>query len=622
MIGTTTSRAFAWVIGVVVLTAAAVVVATRLQAPVQVVFGDDAPPQLFSGLYGAERAPDGLTYAWSRPNFGLTVPGLDRNHPWIVTVRYRAARPDESTPTVTIALDGVVVAREVLAHDFVERRLELPARAGSLPTQVAFTVDPPYVPAGDPRALGALVDWIRLEPADAGAWVWPTARAWVAVLPFVLLPVCWALIGVPPTRGLVLWGLTAAGAAMVVTHGVGPYSLGPSWLLAVVAVITGLVPWVFQRPLPGAALVCAVTSGVVAVKLLTVFHPGMPTGDAVFHAHRFQTVLEGNLLFTSITPGNYAFPYAPGLYVAAVPFADWAVTVPDKAGLLRLLTTCVEAGAVAWLLTLAWRWRRDATAGVIAVAAYHLLPLSFNVLAVGNLTNLFAQALALGALVVAAHAPLRASTAALLFVLGLAASLSHTSTFAVLTAQLALLVVLLLLTRRLTLLRVSAMHIAGVTAAVVIVAVGAYYAHFGDVYREAFGRAAVETGQATAVAGGRTPLMRLRDVPRLLELYYSWPALLLMIPGAREWWKDPAGPTVPGRLLGAWALACAGFILLGIITPVDMRHYLAAIPLVAVLAGTGLAALWQQEGVGRWAGAALAAWLAVTGVVRWFAVLG
>jgi hypothetical protein len=621
MISGTVTRGIGWIVGVVMLTAIAVLVATRIQAPVQVDFTDDAPA-LFSGLYGAERAPDGLTYAWSRPAFGLTVPGLDRSQPWIVTVRYRAARPDASTPMVTIALDGVVVAREVLAHDFVERRLELPARAGSAPTQVSISVDPPYVPPGDPRALGALVDWIRLEPAESVVWMWPTAQAWAAVLPFVLLPICWALIGVRLTPGLVLWGLTAGGAAMVVTHGAGPYSLWSPWLLAITSVITGLVPWVFQIKLPHAALVCAITSGVVAVKLLTVFHPGMPTGDAVFHAHRFQTVLDGHLLFTSITPGNYAFPYAPGLYVAAVPFADWAATVSDKVGLLRLLTTCVEAAAVAWLLTLAWRWRRDAAAGLVAVTAYHLMPLSFNVLAVGNLTNLFAQALALGALVAAAHAPLGAGTAVLLFVLGAAASLSHTSTFAVLSAQLAFMVALLLLRWRQTLMRVSALHIAGVAAAMVLVAVGAYYVHFGDVYREAFGRAAVETGQATAVAGGRTPLMRLRDVPRLLELYYAWPGLVLTVLGAREWWKDPAGPTVPGRLLGAWALACLGFILLGIITPIDMRHYLAAIPLVAVLAGTGLAALWQQGGISRWAGAGLAAWLAVTGIARWFAVLG
>ena len=43
----------------------------------------------------------------------------------------------------------------------------------------------------------------------------------------------------------------------------------------------------------------------------------MPIGDALFQAHRFQEVLAGRYYFTSIAPGNYQFPYAPGLYVVA-----------------------------------------------------------------------------------------------------------------------------------------------------------------------------------------------------------------------------------------------------------------------------------------------------------------
>jgi hypothetical protein len=615
-------RASAWLAGAVGIGIVAVLAATRLQAPIFVDFGDDAPAAIVSGMYGAERAPDGLTYAWSRSAFGLTLPGLDRSRAWVVTLRQRAARPDETTPAFTVAVDGVVVTRGVLAHDFVEQRIELPARAGSAATQVAVTVEPPYVPAGDPRALGALVDWIRVEPAGAVAWVWPATQVWLALLPFALLPVCWLMTGVPRAWGAVLWCVTMTGAAMVVAHGVGPYAAWSTWPLASAAVLTGLIPWACQRHIPGAPMVAAITSSVVAVKLLTMFHPAMPTGDAVFHAHRLQTVLDGNLLFTSITPGNYAFPYAPGLYVTAIPFSAWATAVSDKVGLLRMLTTCAEAGAAAWLLTLLWRWRKDAAAGVIAVAAYHLLPLSFNVLAVGNLTNLFAQALALGALIVAAHAPVRAGGVALLVVLACAASLSHTSTFAVLTSQLLLLGVLLVLARRRPDLRFAGKQIAGIALAVGVVCVVAYYGHFGDVYREAFGRAADETGRASAAAGGRTPMTRLWGVPRLLGLYYTWPGLLLAAASARVWWGDRDGSTVPKYMLAAGVIACAGLLVVGVITPVDLRHYLAALPFVAVLAAAGLATAWRRGGPIRWVGVTAAVWLAAEGAARWFAVLG
>ena len=59
------------------------------------------------------------------------------------------------------------------------------------------------------------------------------------------------------------------------------------------------------------------SAAALLVKLLVLLHPDMPVGDALFHAHRFQQVLDGNLYFTSIAPGNYLFPYAPGLYVLA-----------------------------------------------------------------------------------------------------------------------------------------------------------------------------------------------------------------------------------------------------------------------------------------------------------------
>ena len=40
----------------------------------------------------------------------------------------------------------------------------------------------------------------------------------------------------------------------------------------------------------------------------------------MFHAHRFQGVLAGNLYFTSIAPGNYTFPNPPGFYLFAALF--------------------------------------------------------------------------------------------------------------------------------------------------------------------------------------------------------------------------------------------------------------------------------------------------------------
>ena len=37
-----------------------------------------------------------------------------------------------------------------------------------------------------------------------------------------------------------------------------------------------------------------------------------------------------------------------------------------------------------------------------------------------------------------------------------------------------------------------------------------------------------------------------------------------------------------------WALSCTLFLIIGIITPVDMRYYLAAVPAVAIAAAGGV----------------------------------
>ena len=67
--------------------------------------------------------------------------------------------------------------------------------------------------------------------------------------------------------------------------------------------------------------VVAFSAAALFLKLLVLLHPQMPVGDAMFHAHRFQGVLAGNLYFTSIAPGNYTFPYPPGFYLFAALFA-------------------------------------------------------------------------------------------------------------------------------------------------------------------------------------------------------------------------------------------------------------------------------------------------------------
>jgi hypothetical protein len=209
----------------------------------------------------------------------------------------------------------------------------------------------------------------------------------------------------------------------------------------------------------------------------------------------------------------------------------------------------------------------------------------------------------------------------LLLFLGLAclAFLSHTSTFAVLATQLILLGLALVLvpglaqsyvnTRPDPGVRRSAIVLLGAAVGAVLIAVVVYYAHFMDTYREAWTRITAETGRATSAAGGRTPAVRLFDVPRVLQLSYGWALIALAVAGAIDLVRRrPA--EIAGMAVVTWIGAALLFQIIGIITPVDMRHALAALPAVAVLAAVGFAWGWRHGGWLRLVAALLAAWSA------------
>lgn len=594
------------------------IVAATSRPGVRVEFSGDPDREILTGFYGAERGPDGLTYAWTRPAFGIVLPGLDRTRPAAVVVRYRAARPDGSTPGVIIEVDGVTVARERLAADFVDRRVELPARTGRAATQVTFTVDTAYVPAGDARRLGALVDWIVVDQASGGL-AWPTRQAWLAGVPLLILAIVWGAALLSPRVAVPMLIVASAVGAWIVTRGFGSFVTWPVAAITGASIASGSLAWLLTRRTPVATTVMAITGVAVVLKLLILLHPSMPIGDAMFHAHRLQTVLAGNYYFTSITPGNYQFPYAPGLYVFSSALSWLTETTADKVVLLRVVTTAMDAVAASSLACWLWRWKRDSLIAIAAVAAYHLLPLSFNVLAVGNLTNLFAQALAMLALTLAASARWSMVTAAGVTLLALAASLSHTSTFVLLSAHLGVAALWLVLrsadTRRVGLLMGGGVVLAS------LLAVGTYYGHFGEVYTTAFARVGEETGRAASSAGNRTPMVRLLDVPRLLELYYAIPGLLLAAAGTAALFRSRASDSVAWAVVVTGAGTLAAFLVLGIVTPLDFRHYLAALPLIALAAGAGGGHLksWHRPGIVVAIGAGL--WLAAMSLARALAFL-
>ena len=121
----------------------------------------------------------------------------------------------------------------------------------------------------------------------------------------------------------------------------------------------------------------------------------------------------------------------------------------------------------------------------------------------------------------------------------------------------------------------AAVGVATIVAAVLAVVV--YYAHFLDTYRTELARIGHETATAASDAGGRTVADRLRLVPYSVQIYIGVPVLIAAIAGSAHLIAEHGRERLT-LVFEGWMLSCLVFLLIGILTPVDMRYYLASLP--------------------------------------------
>lgn len=605
--------------------------------PAFVVEFDRDFPRALTGVYAPERdRASGLTFAWTSADAILRLPGLDRRVPWTLDLRVRGARaaPLEN-PYLTVIVDGANVERVQSTLEFTDVQVLVPARPDRRGVVIDLNVSETFVPGpSDPRPLGVMLDRLVLSPG--GAVLVPDAALEATSLSSAAMGAAMALVGV--TAGSAIGGsvLLSAGLAAVTARGFAPFGSYPATMERVsigialaLAVVSLIAEYSRKRAPRNTARFAAIFSAsALLLKLAVLLHPNMPVGDAMFHAHRFESVLAGHLFFTSIAPGGYAFPYPPGLYVFASLFAGFVRRGTADMALLRIVATAVDCAVgllLYWVITRNWENR---LAGAIAVAIYHLIPLNFGVLTTGNLTNAFAQSVAIGALAIMAAPALSTSpaTMALLLAIVLAvAFMSHTGTVAILFVA-ALAVWILFATRGGRPLRSAAWAIVIATVAAAIVSIALYYGWFGDTYRAEFARIGHETTTAAPDVGGRTAGDRLGLVPYELGIYVGAPVLLFAFLGSVELARGRGRDRLALTLAG-WMASCFAFLALGILTPVDMRYYLAALPAIAIAAGYGAAWAWTDgwplhRRLWRLAAAVFLAGTISTGFHQWWAVLG
>ena len=344
---------------------------------------------------------------------------------------------------------------------------------------------------------------------------------------------------------------------------------------------------------------------LTACKLALFFHPMVTVGDSIFHVHRAQLVQAGEYFFTSITPRPFfEFPYPPGLYVAVAPLWRTFRLEMEHVRLLRSAAIVAEGLLALAIYGVVFANWRDRLTAFLASSISLLIPVGLYTICTSNLTNSFGQSLfGMGiAALLCAHLRRGWIFACVGTVLLCAAFLSHFSTFSVgvplvFVCALAVFAGGAGVTRRTAI----ALALALVVAATASVAV--YYAHFMPVYRKTAERILAREGEAPTRSMVAPPSLKARRVTTTVWTEFGAAILLSAVVAGAQLLRARARDPLTLALAG-WAAVVLGFWLLGIVTAVEMRASLAALPLAAILVAVPLARAARD---GRWARVALAA---------------
>jgi len=225
---------------------------------------------------------------------------------------------------------------------------------------------------------------------------------------------------------------------------------------------------------------------------------------------------------------------------------------------------------------------------------YHAIPMTAWMLTEGALTNVFAQTLFVASLALVVGLPVertRRRTMALLTIVAAAALLTHPSTCAILFGVLA--ATSALYAWHGGTLRPAAFGVAMAASAAAATAIVVYYAWFPSVYASELGRVA-----SASLSGSSTPAAsldtRLARAARLADIYFGWPAIVAAAIGAWRLYEERSSPAL-NLLLLAWSNICLVFLVVGILTPIEMRYHFAAFPALAIAAAFACSWAWRSR---------------------------
>ncbi len=587
-------------------------------------FGQELPA-VGKGFYAPERAGD-VGFAWTSSRADLTLRGLDRTSAWSCALRFRGARADPRLqPHVQVAADGVALAQATGSNDYQTVPITIPTKTKSgLILTIASA--PTMVPGtADRRELGVQVETLVCRPERMLARP-PSALLTASALSGAVFAGALGALGLTTGSAIATIFVVATVQAVAVSSGIAPYSpyLGivprvAFWIALVSATGAMLITWWRGKPLQQAArMAIALSAGALLLELLALLHPSKATVDAVFHAHRLQWVLDGRYYFTQPMPDGVRFPYAIALYAVAAP---WSLLTNDFVSLLKIVVSASRAAAGLALYPMTVRAWGDRSAGVLAVALFHLVPLPFVVIGNANMTYAFGQSMAvltLAALAAFSSTPRAWLPAIGLFLLASVAFLSHIGIFPLLLASM-MAAAALYWWRGGASLRPAAWRIAVASLVAAILSVVLYYGHFPESYatlQRVRGHSAATTGTGAvpsdAASTTATPapapmprVERLQRAARIAVNSFGWPIALLAVTGGLVLWLSRSRDAVT-LLCAACLLVYGGFVGFSALSPIEPRFQryseefisrvnFAMMPIAVVLAARGTVWAWRRN---------------------------
>ncbi|MFL5733616.1 MAG: hypothetical protein ACJ78Q_10485, partial [Chloroflexia bacterium] len=625
------------------LTALLVVAAYQVRPTFDIPLGTATDAPLLRGFNAGEKIPgqEGLTFRWSSGDAAVTLQDIGRQDLDVTLTASGARPPGQPAPSLQVLVGNRSVLQERPSPDFTDYHFKVDrteVRDGTLGLRLLANS---FSPPGDPRDLGIIVTRIQVSPsANPDRFVEPPLGITAALtgasalLGVVLALLGWGMGGVllgssavgllaawllvadrlwlTTSRWYLSWLPVVAAGALIV---LAVYLVG-GWLLR-----AGRAPW---SPWQRRALLTLILA-VFAVRLAGQVHPQIFIVDLLFHAHRFETVESGQLLFTieSAEWGGHSTFYLPTPYIFMLPLNQ---LLGSELLTIKVFTVTLSTlGAFVVYYTLR-RAAGDGRAGLIAAALYLTVPLAVLPFSWGITSNVFGEFFALCsfAIVVTCYRDLRPTHPAawvLVFTL-LMALLSHPGVVQLTLAAFGLMSLLALALGRI----ISGRRGAIWALALLILSFGVayliYYGHFAaDMLNtlrqiQAEKAAQAKPGVFSLRIGGSVADRSLGLVVRAATSRLDW-----FFGGLRGFWQEaqayyrvwPAAGALFGYLsiwpagryrganramldvaAGGWMLAVAFYAVIGWVMNLYVRYALFALPIVAMGAGILLSRLQSR----------------------------